>query len=70
MRSRLGLDRLDAIDTITSRSGEVECCADGRTILVGIDRVDRPSPTPLTCKGRQGLAYPDWRITTFDEQSA
>ena len=69
VRSRLGLDRLDAIDAVTSRSaGEVEVLlSDGRTVLVGIERVDRPSPTPLTCKGRPGLAYPEWQITTFDQ---
>lgn len=72
VRSRLGLDRLDAIDAITSdAAGEVGVrLSDGRTIRVGIERVDRPSPTPLTCKGRPGLAYPEWRITSFEERPA
>jgi hypothetical protein len=69
VRARLGLDRLDAIVEVeVPASGDVQVrLSDGRSVAVGVQRVDHPSPTPLTCKGRPGLAYPEWRVTSFEE---
>jgi hypothetical protein len=68
VRSRLGLDGLDAIAAVTQpEAGEVVVTlSDGRAVHVGVERNNVAAPTPLTCKGRMGLAYPEWRITSFD----
>ncbi|MGI9052251.1 MAG: sucrase ferredoxin [Ilumatobacteraceae bacterium] len=68
VRSRLGVDRIDAVIDITSlRPGHVEVALDdGRKVAVEIERVERPAPTALTCKGRPGLAYPEFRIVTIE----
>ena len=39
---------------------------DGRTAHVTVRRTDRPSPTRLTCKGKEGLAYPEFDVLDID----
>jgi hypothetical protein len=59
-RTELGLDGLDDVVAIrTSDAGRIELdLADGRAAVVSLERSRRPSPTPLTCKGAEGLSYP------------
>ena len=70
LRSSLGLDRLDAVRSLT-RSGEetvrVEMMtAEGPvTYEVVVRREEVPSPTPLTCKGRDGQHYPSFTVAAM-----
>jgi len=72
VRSRLGVDGVDAVvDVTTLRPGHVEVVLDdGRCAAVEIERLERPAPTALTCKGRPGLAYPEFRIVAIDVRQA
>ncbi|MGI9029038.1 MAG: sucrase ferredoxin [Ilumatobacteraceae bacterium] len=72
VRSRLGLEALDAITAVrTLDAGRIEVdLTDSRSVLVGVERTDRPVPTPLTCKGKSGLSSPEWRVTSFEELPA
>ena len=67
VRTELGLDELDAVVALRSGADErVELdLADGTALVVVIERVRRPSPTPLTCKGADGLAYPAFRLAAL-----
>ncbi len=67
-RTGLGLDRLDDVVAIrTVDDGRVELdLADGRAAVVALERSRRPSPTPLTCKGAEGLSYPELGLTGLE----
>lgn len=41
--------------------------AEARTVAVRLRRVMTPSPTPLTCKGADGVAYPSYRVESLHE---
>lgn len=72
VRARLGLDAIDAvIDIRRPRAGHVEVeLDDGRRVLVAIERLERAAPTALTCKGRVGLAYPEFRVVSLEVDQA
>jgi len=63
-RTELGLDALDDVTGVTTRArGEVRLdLADGRAVQVTVAHTVVPSPTPLTCKGADGLRYPAFRL--------
>jgi len=63
-RIELGLDALGAVTGVTTRArGEVRLdLADGRAVEVTVAHTVVPSPTPLTCKGADGLRYPAFRL--------
>jgi hypothetical protein len=67
LRTALGLDRIDAVRSLTRVDEEtvrVELMtAEGpATYDVVVRRDDVPSPTPLTCKGRDGQHYPSFTV--------
>ena len=68
VRAELGLDALDAvrsIDALEDGRHRVTVAAAGggsASYVVTIERVTTPSPTPLTCKGADGLGYPTFRL--------
>jgi hypothetical protein len=67
LRAMLGLERLDAVRAI-SRVDEATVRVDlmtaegPATYDVVVRRGDVSSPTPLTCKGRDGLHYPAFTV--------
>ena len=67
VRVELGLDRLDAVRAIDAlddgRHRVTVDDGDGGTVayVVTIERTTTPAPTPLTCKGAEGLGYPTFR---------
>jgi hypothetical protein len=72
LRRELGLDRLDAITSIsTLDDGRISVeLGDGRAAVVRVERLAHPAPTPLTCKGRDGLEYPEFRVIRVDVAQA
>ena len=39
---------------------------DGKTLLVTVETPRVPAPTPLTCKGAEGLTYPAFRLASIE----
>ena len=68
VREQLGLEELAGVVAVTTLpDGRISVdVADGRTAHVSVRRVDRPSPTPLTCKGQEGLKYPEFEVLSID----
>jgi hypothetical protein len=68
VRRELGVSDLAGVVAVTTLSdGGVRIdLADGRTAHVSVRRSDRPSPTRLTCKGQEGLAYPEFQVLGID----
>jgi hypothetical protein len=67
VRTTLGLDRLDAVQAIErTEDGLVHLDVVGpegpTRCSVRVEREDVPAPTPLTCKGRDGMRYPAFRV--------
>jgi hypothetical protein len=63
VRREMGLDALDAVEGVdTLGDGQVRVrinAGDGRrAVVVTVQRSRVPSPTPLTCRGAEGLSYP------------
>jgi hypothetical protein len=77
VRTELALDTLDAIASIESLGdGQVAVqLADGadghggKTIVVTVEKARVPAPTPLTCKGAEGLTYPEFRLVAIEPRS-
>lgn len=73
-RVELGLAAVDAIvGARTLDDGAVDLdLSDGRRVVVQLRRVEHAAPTPLTCKGKSGLAYPEFQVSSLDviERSA
>ncbi len=75
VRTELALDTLDAIASIESiGDGQVAVgLADGargdKTVVVTVEKARRPAPTPLTCKGAEGLTFPEFRLVALAPRS-
>ena len=68
VRRQLGIDALDAVRSIERVDDErlrVEVDLDGRRAAydVVVERTAVPSPSPLTCTGKDGLSYPAFRLS-------
>ena len=68
VRQQLGVSDLAGLAAVTTLpDGRVRIdLADGRTAHVSVRRSDRPSPSPLTCKGKEGLNYPEFEVLDVD----
>ncbi|HEX6658577.1 MAG TPA: hypothetical protein VF065_10875, partial [Ilumatobacter sp.] len=68
VRQQLGVSDLTGVTAVTTLpDGQVQLdLQDGRTARVNVRRSDRPSPTRLTCKGKEGLAYPEFDVLDMD----
>ncbi len=67
VRAESGLDALDAVQSVESLDdGRIRVHVDAgdhhATYVVAIARTTAPSPTPLTCKGDDGLTYPAFHL--------
>ena len=80
VRTELALDALDAIASVESLgNGQVAVrLADGadgadrrggKELVVTMARTRVPAPTPLTCKGAEGLTYPSLRLMAIEPRS-
>jgi hypothetical protein len=77
VRAEFALDRLDAITSIESLgNGQVSVrLADGghgnadTTVVVTVEKARVPAPTPLTCKGAEGLTFPEFRLVAIEPRS-
>jgi hypothetical protein len=68
VRGDLGLTGLDDVTSLRSLGGgrvEVDVAGAG-TVTVTVARDSLLSPTPLTCKGAEGLSYPVFRGRSGD----
>jgi hypothetical protein len=71
VRIELALDAVDAIRSVESLgNGRVRMVVGGdgddKALVVTVERSRVPSPTPLTCKGVDGLSYPTFRLGTVE----
>ena len=71
MRTATGLDALDAVRSIEALDdGRHRVVVDDGGAAVGfvvtIERTDSVAPTPLTCKGAEGLGYPAFRLVALE----
>ncbi len=77
VRAEFALDALDAIASIESLGdGQVAVqLADGvrgggdKSIVVTVEKARLPAPTPLTCKGAEGLTYPEFRLVAIEPRA-
>ena len=74
VRTEHSLDAIDAIARVESLgNGQVSVRLAGHedddSLVVTLERTRVPSPTPLTCKGAEGLAYPEFRLAAIDERA-
>ena len=77
VRTELALDACDAIKSVASLgdgqvsvrlADEAEGAA-GKTLVVTVARSRVPAPTPLTCKGAEGLTFPEFRLVGIEPGS-
>ena len=68
MRSRFHVADLHGVVAVeTLEDGRVRVdLADGRSLAVRLRRLERPAPTPLTCKGDEGKRYPEFVVLGLD----
>jgi hypothetical protein len=71
VRTELGLDAVEAIRSVESLgNGRVRMLVGGdgddKSLVVTVERAPVPSPTPLTCKGADGLTYPAFRLGAIE----
>jgi hypothetical protein len=74
VRVELGLTALDAIASAeTLDGGQVAIrlaaqlgAAGGKELLVTVTPARVPAPTPLTCKGAEGLSYPTFQLVAIE----
>ncbi len=67
VRQQLSLDRLDAVTAVTTDDDgryRIAVATEGgpAEYVVTVARTAVPSPSPLTCKGREGLSYPAFEL--------
>lgn len=67
-RTELGLDAIDAVRSVrTPGQGRVELdLAGASSVTVHVRQRVVPSPTPLTCKGADGLSYPAFDLERIE----
>ena len=71
IRTETGLDALDAVRSVEALDdGRHRVVVDdgGATVayVVTVERTDTAAPTPLTCKGAEGLGYPAFGLVALD----
>jgi hypothetical protein len=75
VRHEFALDTIDAIASIESLGdGQVAVrLADGprgeKSVVVTVEKTRLPAPTPLTCKGAEGLTFPEFRLLAIEPGS-
>jgi hypothetical protein len=77
VRVELGLTALDAIASVEPLDGDQVAvrlaaeadAADGKELVVTLSRGRVPAPTPLTCKGAEGLSYPSFRLVAIEPRA-
>ncbi len=77
VRVELGLTALGAIASAETLDGgrvAVRLAADadgddGKELVVSLTRSRVPAPTPLTCKGAEGLTYPSFRLDAIEPRA-
>jgi hypothetical protein len=71
VRTQYSLDAIDAIARVESRgNGQVSvhlAGAENGPLVVTLGRARTPSPTPLTCKGAEGLTYPAFELAAIED---
>jgi hypothetical protein len=75
VRAERSLDAVDAFSRVESLgNGQVSVrlagdAEDDPAFVVTVERSRVPSPSPLTCKGAEGLTYPAFRLVAIEEGS-
>ncbi len=70
VRTQFSLDAIDAIARVESLGNgqvSVRLAGEDGSLVVTVGRARVPAPTPLTCKGAEGLTYPAFELAAIED---